>query len=823
MKLLSDTQLQVAMDFLKARAHGDGARSLEGILNLPKGEILDLSASMNPEVDDYRGILREHLDSLRHYPDERRTLESLAERLDVEPFRLVLCNGASEAISLVSRVVHSGRIIGPEFSLYARYIQHNDPSGPLWASNPNNPTGILLPKELIPEVVDEAFYQMATGKWSRRDFEKGSYVVGSLTKLFSLPGLRMGYIIAPTIQDAEMLRRIRPEWSFNSLASSVIPILLDGIDLQAVCERVAFYRNRLVTLLLEYGYKPNDSVANYLYVAESHDLFRLLLRSKILVRITSSFGLPGGVRIAVPNDRGLERVRSALEPSRQRSRKRSAGALMVVGTNSDSGKSTIVTALCRILSNKGIAVAPFKAQNMSLNSAVTSDGYEIGRAQARQAIAARTESSVHMNPILLKPTSESKSQVVVLGEPLFEIGAREYQRQKAQLIEVVIDSFRSLENNYEAVILEGAGSPAEINLLDNDIVNLTLAHKVNASALLVGDIDRGGVFASLYGTINILPDHLSSRIIGTVINKIRGDASLLDAGIEQLERLINKKCFGTLPFINSSFIDGEDSMALRHYGIARSKDTDYIDVAIVELPRISNFTDFDPLVYEDGCSVRMVRDPSQLGSPDLVIVPGSKTTVADLHWLRASGFEFELDRLRDEGSVILGICAGYQILGNVIEDGIESDISHCVGLGYLPVDTVFRSSKVTLVRHGTSNLFNGASLKGYQIHHGRVISDPNDPLFKLDAPTREIEGVVLYDGVADPNKRVFGTSLHGIFENDAFRDQFLSFVARVRNKEFKSILNFDELRESQIELLANLVEKNVDLKGLFGSSSIVFK
>lgn len=820
---LSDAQLRGALNFLNDRKHGDGARPLESALNLAAGEILDLSASMNPAADDYRETLMCHLGSLRHYPDEGRARDELAEKLNVDPSVLILCNGASEAISLVSNVVSSGRIMGPEFSLYSRYIQNYDASGPLWASNPNNPTGLLLANELIPEVVDEAFYQMATGSWSRRDFEKGSFVIGSLTKLFSLPGLRMGYIVAPSRRYAELLHRIRPEWSLNSLASSVIPSLVHDVDLQSVCERIASFRSQLVALLDEHGYKSNESVANYVFIAESRDLFTLLLKNKILVRDTSSFGLPGGVRVAVPNERGLDRLQAALNTPQTRFRKRPGGALMVVGTTSDSGKSTIVAALCRVLSNNGIAVAPFKAQNMSLNSAVTSDGYEIGRAQARQAVAARTEASVHMNPILLKPTSQSRSQVIVLGEPLFEMGAREYQSQKSQLLDVVIDSFRSLENKYEAVILEGAGSPAEINLLDNDIVNLSLAQKVNANALLVGDIDRGGVFASLYGTVKILPDHLSNCIIGTVINKIRGDVSLLDTGIERLERLIDKKCFGVIPFIDLPFIDSEDSMALASYGSARRKDSDHVDVAIIDLPRISNFTDFDPLVFEDGCSVRIVKDRSQLGSPDLVIIPGSKTTIDDLHWMRACGFELELKRLRDEGSVILGICAGYQMLGETIEDGIESSCSHEAGFGYLPVDTVFRNSKVTLMRNGTSDFFDGVSLSGYQIHHGRVISDPDCSLFRLDAPSRDIEGVALYDGATDQGNRVFGTSLHGIFENDSFRNEFLGFVAKARNKAFKSALRFEELRDSQIELIADLISRNVDLKGLFSSSSIVFK
>ncbi len=825
MNVLSNAQIDEARKFLVGRAHGDSAYGLERHLGLETGDLLDLATSMNPVAPDFSPLLLGHLDSLKRYPDATKSREALAEALEVESERLILCNGGAEAIELVSKLVTRGFVKSPDFSLYRTHISSYDPTGPWWASNPNNPIGTLLDKGERPDVVDEAFYQIATGSWTRRDFEHGSFVLGSLTKLFGLPGLRIGYLVCPDAQSAGLLNAKQPKWEVNSLAAASLGEMLGSLDLKEVSGSVAKLREKLVSILRASGFKPSPSAANYVYVPEAGELLERLLRHKVLVRDTGSFGLSGGVRIAVPNEDGLGRIQEALSSQNQRKARvpRSKGSLMIVGTGSDSGKSTLVTALCRILSDREISVAPFKSQNMSLNSAVTPSGHEIGRAQERQARASRISPEVSMNPILLKPTSDMTSQVVVLGEPAYECSAKEYQVKKRELLDIVLKSYAFLSQRFDVILLEGAGSPAEINLLENDIVNLGLANRVGAKALLVGDIDRGGAFASLFGTVAILPDTLSRLIGGFVINKIRGDSSLLDSGISRIEALTSRKVFGVIPYFEDMHVDAEDSLALSNYGAFQDTDGDGLDIAVIAFPRLSNFTDFDPLVEERHCNVRLVNNPGQLGDPDLIVLPGSKSTAADLTWLKRRGFDRAINRSRSSGTVILGICGGYQIMGGEISDDFESRCGTIEGLGLLEVMTRFERTKVTLPRRGVSRYFGGVQVSGYQIHQGRVATQGSDALFCLNPPVRDFPGVDLFDGAVDKDGVTFGTTLHGIFEGDEFRLAFLSHVASLRGKQFESTLEFHEFRDRQIDDLARIVSKNLDvdrlLTSMFGLSS----
>src|SRR3954447_11739852 len=341
-------------------------------------------------------------------------------------------------------------------------------------------------------------------------------------------------------------------------------------------------------------------------------------------------------------------------------------ALMVLGTASHVGKSLIAAAFCRLLAERGVRVAPFKAQNMALNSMVTRDGGEIGRAQGIQAFAAGIEPDVAMNPILLKPTGERTSQVIVFGLPVGVMTATESHDAKPGLLEPVLRALRDLRSRYDVVLCEGAGSPAEINLLDHDIVNLRIAHEAQIPAVLVGDIDLGGVFASLYGTVALLPDALRTRVRGFVINRLRGDPALLLDGCAQLRERTGIPTLGVLPWIPGLTLDAEDSLALRdHLQGLLPAESDVLDVAVIALPRISNFTDLDPLTVEPGVRVRLVSDAAELGTPDLVILPGTKSTVDDLVWLREQGLDLAL---RDTQASVLGICGGYQMLGTSIDD-----------------------------------------------------------------------------------------------------------------------------------------------------------
>jgi adenosylcobyric acid synthase len=485
-----------------------------------------------------------------------------------------------------------------------------------------------------------------------------------------------------------------------------------------------------------------------------------------------------------------------------------SGGLMVCGTTSDAGKSTVTAGLCRLLARRGVKVAPFKAQNMALNSYVTPSGHEIGRAQGVQALAAATIPEVAMNPILLKPTGERTSQVVVLGRPWAELDAAAYHRAKPRLLAIVLEALADLRSRFDVVICEGAGSPAEINLLDHDIVNLRVARAAGFPAILVGDIDRGGVFAALYGTVALLPDDLRPLVKGFVINKLRGDPALLAGGPDELQRRTGVPTLAVLPYLHDVALDAEDSLALdgrrpRPLGQAPAG-SDTVGIAVIRLPRIANFTDLDALAIEPGVAVRMVQEPRALGDPDLIVIPGTKATVADFEWLKGRGL-VEAIAGTAATTTVLGICGGYQMMGRTIVDPIEAGRPDPVpGAGWLPVDTVFEPEKVTRQRRGRAL---GQRVTGFQIHHGRTTA-ADEPWAMLDdsygmGPDGGIEG------------RFGGTSLHGVFEEDGFRGAFLAAAAARRGKVWQpSGVSFAAAREAQLDRLADVLEAHMDLPAL---------
>ena len=486
---------------------------------------------------------------------------------------------------------------------------------------------------------------------------------------------------------------------------------------------------------------------------------------------------------------------------------------MVCGTTSDAGKSHVTAGLCRLLARRGTKVAPFKAQNMALNSFVTATGHEIGRAQGVQALAAGVEPEVAMNPILLKPTSDRTSQVVVRGEPWAHLSAAEYHARKPELLRLVLDDLADLRSRFDVVVCEGAGSPAEINLLDHDIVNLRIAFEAGLPAIVVGDIDRGGVFAALYGTVALLPERYRALVKGFLVNKLRGDPALLLDGCARLEAACGVPTLGVLPWLADLGLDAEDSLALDNPRPTPDRPAlgDPLDVVVVRVPRLSNVTDVDALSIEPGVGVRLVTDPAGLGDPDLVVLPGSKSTVADLAWLRARGFDRALARLveRDEPGLVLGICGGYQQLGRSIVDGGVESTGEVAGLGLLDVTTRFAPTKVVRRRRG---VVLGQPVEGYEIHHGRVERGSGTPAWVhlADAAGAEEEGAV------EPERAVvLGTSLHGLFESDGFRAAFLTEVGRRRGKAFVPAgTSFRAAREAQIDRLADLIEAHSDLDRL---------
>jgi adenosylcobyric acid synthase len=819
-----------------AGPHGDDAHRVAAALGMPAGAVLDLATSLNPVAPDVRLVVAAGLDSLRRYPDPADASRALAEAMDVAAENLLLTNGGAEAIALVATELGRGSIEEPEFSLYRRHLGWIGEGAPRWRSNPHNPTGRLAAPGERGAVWDEAFYALATGEWTRGDARSGAVVLGSLTKLFACPGLRLGYVLS---EDTDLLRRLaarQARWSVGSLALAAVPSLLALADLAAWSKQVAVLRADLASVLERAGFRAEPSDANFVLVHSVPGLRDRLARTGIVVRDCTSFGMPGSVRIAVPASDGLARLDRALENGSElgpgtragrraplaptgsdRTRRRQdhtlRGALLVCGTASDVGKSQIVTGLCRLLARQGVSVAPFKAQNMSLNSYATPSGHEIGRAQGIQAVAAGVEPEVAMNPILLKPMGERRSQVVVMGRPVAELDAAEYQLLKREtLLPVVLDAYDDLRRRYDVVVCEGAGSPAEINLLDGDIANLSLAAATGMSALLVGDIERGGVFAALYGTITLLPEDLSARIGGFVINKFRGDASLLSSGVEELEQRTGIRSLGVLPYLSGLSLDAEDSLGLAAALRGSTGGLPALDVAVIALPHLANFTDLDALAIEPDVALRLVAAASALGDPDLVILPGSKTTVSDLAWLRETGLAAALVSHASDpaGPTILGVCAGYQMLGTEIVDGFESRQGRVEGLGLLPTRTEFEAEKLSRPRNG---LALGESVSGYEIRQGRpvVTADATEPFAVLDDTFgTEAEGVLAEAG------RLAGTNLHGLFESDTFRQAFLAGVARRRAKAWgPSAARFGVERQAQIDRLADLIATHLDMEAIY--------
>lgn len=483
-----------------------------------------------------------------------------------------------------------------------------------------------------------------------------------------------------------------------------------------------------------------------------------------------------------------------------------AGALLVAGTTSDAGKSALVAGICRWLHRRGVAVAPFKAQNMSNNSVVTADGGEIGRAQATQAHACGLAPSVDFNPVLLKPGSDRTSQVVVRGRAAGQVSAMSYRSRTAALLDVVTATLADLRTRFDVVICEGAGSPAEINLRATDLANMGLAQAADLPVVVVGDIDRGGVLAHLFGTVAVLDRADQARIAGFVINKFRGDPALLTPGLAQLHGLTGRPTYGVLPWSDRLWLDAEDSLSAVADGVvgrpAPPHGSAWLRVAVVRLPRISNATDVEALACEPGVTVRYVTEPSRLLDADVVVVPGSKATVTDLEWLRATGLDAAVGAHAAAGRPVVGICGGYQMLGRRIADphGVEAPGGTVVeGLGLLDLDVSFDLDKHLATPSGTAL---GEPVRGYEIHHGRVLHRGDPGL--VDGP----------DGAEGSDAgTVLGTHRHGLLENDAFRRALLTRLAAQAGRAGFAVApstSFAAERTAQLDLLADLVENHLD-------------
>ena len=841
----------------------------------------DFSVNINPlgmPIAVERTIAGMSNADFSNYPEihAESTTAILAKAHSLPPETILLGNGSTELFLwiILSRSPKKAHIIAPCYSGYAEIchaagikveiakfarpqdcfqvdLESIDYSGIelIFIATPNNPTGTIIPKEQIlstaqknPDtffVIDESFVDFlpeSNSIMSSPQLPANIAVVKSLTKFFAIAGIRLGMLYSTPETVAKFAKRRLP-WSVNSLAQKIAPFLYADNDYilntrSKICELRKELSANLATIK---GIKVFPANANFILCqltapSEAIQINVLELQKKLLqhgIMIRSCSDVPGlndsFFRIAVlskeNNDILINHLNAILNASPLPPDSDKADAIMVVGTTSDAGKSVLAAALCRYFYNKGVAVAPFKAQNMSLNSFVTREGGEMGRAQVVQAEAANIEPHTDMNPVLLKPTGESGSQLIINGKAICNVTARSYYEEKCEIRKDAQAAYDRLAAQYDMIIIEGAGSPAEINLQKQDFVNMAMAEYANAQTILVADINPGGVFAAIYGTLKLIPHYHRKFLRGIIINKFRGDVSLLKEGIEEIEKLTGVPVLGVLPYIPNLNIEAEDSMSLdspRYSEPALDNEQALIDIAVIRLPRISNFTDFMPLESIENVSLRYVSTPEKLGTPDLLIIPGSKNTIADMKFLHESGLEKEIYKLRNSQMHIIGICGGFQMLGQSISDphSVEGADKSIKALNLLPIKTVLSpEKKLTQVKGIISNFpFSDTStpFEGYEIHAGETV------LTDIDKHIQIMRGEDISEeyGYFTEDKKVTGTYIHGLFDSEQLRSSLLNYLAK--HKRVDSELNFSNTKsihkDKVYDDLAEMIEKYIDLE-----------
>ncbi|MGD1002637.1 MAG: cobyric acid synthase [Candidatus Brocadiia bacterium] len=846
--------------------HGGNLRELARDAGLSPASLLDFSASVNPlgPPDCLRPTVSLALEQVVHYPDpeSRELVAAIARHSGVPAEQIVVGNGSTELLFTTARALKRRRAVIPvpcyvdyvtaarEAEMEVALLSLDERAGfaldwsalekrlrggeMVFLGQPNNPTGLAFDPENFRAfaadhadttfVVDEAFAEfVADYATLMRDVAENVVVLRSLTKFYAIPGLRLGFGVART-ETAETIRRRLLPWSVNSLAQAVgVAALADADYARRTREYVRAQRESLTKALQELpGLYVYPGAANFLLLRlnradlDAPTLARRLLEEGIAVRtfppeqhLDARF-FRIAVRTEEENARFCAALASLLGVPKTQAAPRRAAALMFQGTSSNAGKSILTAALCRILLQDGVRVAPFKAQNMSLNSFVTRDGGEMGRAQVVQAQACRLEPDVRMNPILLKPNSDTGCQVIVRGRAVGNMGVAGYDRYKDQAVAAVESCYDALAAEFDAVILEGAGSPGEVNLKSRDIVNMRMARYARAPVLIVGDIDRGGVFASFVGTMEVLAPWERALVAGWVVNRFRGDAALLGSALDYTLAHTGRPVLGVVPYIERLGLPEEDSVEFKSGALdERSKSAEAVTVAVVDLPHISNFTDFDALRVEEDVSLRIVRAADELGEPDAVILPGSKNVLHDLHYLRQSGLAERLLSLARGGRTeIVGICGGLQLLGREIRDPgrIESATGSDLGLGLLNAVTTMASEK-TLLRakgkHGPS----GCRVVGYEIHHGRTDGEGDEVIL------RRSDGEAV--GFASGDGRVWGTYLHGIFDADEFRRWFVDRLRARRGWVPKGAVSARYDIEPALDRLAQAVRESLDIERIY--------
>lgn len=846
--------------------HGGNIRNLANASGRPAKDLLDFSASINPlgPPEWLRSLISSRLRSLVHYPDPDSSLlrASISQCYGVTEEEVLVGNGSTEIIHSLPRAlpIHRALIPVPSYSDYVNAVELAGKAVEkiflkeeeafqldlslldskicgdqlVFIGQPNNPTGLLVDPFALRTlalkhlstifVIDEAFLDFVEGMDSLIQKRPPNVIVlRSLTKFYAIPGLRLGFAIAePDV--IQKIRKITPPWSVNALAQAVGE---NAIQDHAYAMRTrTFVRQQREFLLKEMQSIPGLTVfsgqANYLLVridrrdVDGPILARQMLSSGIAIRVCDNFdGLDGRFfRIAVRSeDENLQLLyhlkRALGVPIKSRIDRKKTPTIMFQGTSSNAGKSLLAAAMCRILLQDGYRVAPFKAQNMSLNSFVAREGGEMGRAQVVQAQACRIDPDVRMNPILLKPNDDTGSQVILWGKPVGNMNVTQYIQYKPVAFEEAKRAFDSLANEFDVIVLEGAGSPAEVNLKHHDIVNMKMADYAGAPVLLIGDIDRGGVFASFIGTWEVLTDWEKRLLAGFIINRFRGNETLLDPAIQYTQNCTGLPFYGLVPYLHDLGLPEEDSVEFKSGALDAPPQANSIEIAVIDLPHISNFTDFDPFRIEPDVHLRIVRSPKDLDHPDALILPGSKNVMRDLKYLRQSGLEEKIIGLAVEcRTEVVGICGGFQMLGQRIDDphGIESHELAIQGLGLLPITTMMARQK-TLVRAEGTHLTSGLKIRGYEIHHGQTDGGSLIPLVLRE------DGEVIGGGIKD--HRIWGTYLHGIFDTDEFRRWFIDRL-RIRHNlpAIRKVCAVYDL-EPALERLAEVVRRSLKIKEIY--------
>ncbi len=840
-----------------------------------KGEtsppLLDFSANINPLGPPawLRSLVNRDLHLLSHYPDPacEAFIGSVSETYQVDKELIVAANGTTELLYLLPNIIPGNKVVIPipcyidylkvfqnygfevttlkvesadRFELGVEQIGETLQGGEtIIFGNPVNPTGVMMDDVQIvalatqhPDtlfVIDEAFHDFISPCRTVGGQAENIITLNSLTKFYSIPGLRAGFGIFPEPY-LSAVKKMMPPWSMNVLAQNVAQQAVADVDYhrqtRSLCKVL---RNELQQELAEISQLTVfDSQANYLLIKlaegiSGEELYRQLLEERIMVRRCGNYPGLGDryIRVAVKtreeNYRLVEALNRILGAGRKKSRRTEQGAraIMFQGTSSNAGKSILSAAMCRILLQDGYRVCPFKAQNMSLNSHVTLDGGEMGRAQVVQAQAAKVEPDWRMNPVLLKPNSDTGSQVIVNGRPVKNMNVRQYHAFKEEAWKAAAASYDELRKGYEVIVLEGAGSPGEVNLKRHDFVNMKMARYAKAPVILVGDIDRGGVYASFAGIMDVLEEWERNLVGGFIVNKFRGDQSLLDDAHHFVREHTGREVFGVVPYITDMTIPQEDSVSLREgFYLDRGTGPDQVEIVVVDIPHIANFTDIDPLYYEKDVNIRFVSNPFSIGRPDALILPGSKNVAGDLRYLRERQIAQAILDYAQRGGTVVGVCGGYQMLGNVLHDPhrIETSDTTITGLGLLDVDTVLAQEKTLIRREGT-HIESGSKIVGYEIHHGQTSGDRQPVLCFENGETC---------GTSNGDQRVWGTYLHGIFDEDVFRRWFIDRL-RVSKKlkplgESGATYNVDK----SLDELADLVRSSLDMEKIYKLMNLDF-